>query len=63
MPDTCENPETPELTIISELTIHDHIIPDGLSNPMSKDDLKMVRRYRPDLDEKIMYAVVPDDDD
>ena len=55
MSSTCENPEIIE---ISELTI-----PDGSTNPMTPDDLKIVRKMRPDLDEKLAYAQIADDDD
>ena len=30
-------------------------IPDGSTNPMTENDLIMIRKYRPDLDEKLLY--------
>jgi hypothetical protein len=66
MPDTCESTDT---IIIADTIIADQnperIIPDGLSNPMTSEDLKLIRRMRPDLDEMIQYATtadIPDDD-
>ena len=36
-------------------------IPDGSTNPMTPEDLLLVRKMRPDLDEKLMYAQIADD--
>lgn len=41
----------------------DRSIPDGVSNPMTDDDLILVRKYRPDFDEKLIYANAQQDDD
>ena len=31
-------------------------VPDGMTNPMTPEDLLLVRRDRPDLDERISFA-------
>ena len=37
-------------------TFSDFSIPDGLSHPMNAADLRLIRKDRPDLDDRIMYA-------
>ena len=36
--------------------VSDFSIPDGLSNPMTDSDLRLIRKDRPDLDDRIMFA-------
>ena len=31
-------------------------VPDGLSNPMNDNDLRLIRKDRPDLDDRICFS-------